>query len=112
MISHQNRMRRSIRSWRRRGRQRESKAGFEKRAREEKRQAKKLKRGWNPWIKDFGSEMARLHENPNKSPVSCVRVAKNTEFIVTSSHDSKNKMLDADEKQKGERRKNGRAAMY
>ncbi len=32
--------------------------------------------------------MARL-ENPNKSPVSCVRVAKNTEFIVTSSHDSK-----------------------
>ena len=53
-----------------------------------KRQAKKLKRGWNPWIKDFGSCMASL-ENPSKSPVSCVRVAKNTKFIVTSSHDSK-----------------------
>ena len=66
---------------------RKAKLDLKRELAKKKRQAKKLKRGWNPWIKDFGSEMACL-ENSNKSPVSCVRVAKNTEFIVSSSHDS------------------------
>ena len=67
---------------------RKAKLDLKRELAKKKNQGKKLKRGWNPWIKELGSEMASL-ENPEKSPISCVRVAKNTEYIVTSSHDGK-----------------------
>lgn len=45
-----------------------------------------LKRSrWNPWFRDFGSEMARLEGH--ESCVTCVRIAPKSRFIVTASHD-------------------------